>query len=141
LWVVAIVAVGGLWWFPDAISRLRTLGAPYAEAEPGCDLAVGPCTAAFPDGTEVQLRAFPQPAGPEDPVQVSVTVKGASRPVALEVQGADMAMGFLRLPLVEADGHWSVSASLPACTTAQMRWKADVVLEDRVAGFFLWSTR
>jgi len=138
---VAIAAVVGLWWFPDAISRIRTLGAPYAEAERSCDLALGPCTASFADGTSVHLTATPQPAGPGVPVVLSVTVDGPGRPVAVELQGVEMAMGFLRLPIVEADGRWSASAQLPVCTTERMLWKADVVLDDRVAGFFLWSTR
>jgi len=141
LWALAVAAVGALWWFPDAISRLRTLGVPYAEMEPGCDLAMGPCAASFSDGTVVRMEATPQPSRPGEPVKVSVRVEGSGRPVALELQGVEMAMGFLRLPLVEAGERFTASVDLPVCTTERMLWKADVVLDDRVAGFFLWSTR
>lgn len=141
LWLLAIVAVGTLWWFPDALSRLRTLGTPYAEASEGCDLAMGPCSARFSDGVVVSLTADPQPARSGETVDLAVEVDGVSTPVALELQGADMAMGFLRHPLVAEDGRWTLSTALPVCSTDRMRWKADVVLDDRVAGFFLWSTR
>ncbi len=70
-----------------------------------------------------------------------VSVDGEVVPVAVEIQGVEMAMGFLRLPLEPRDGGWGLQADLPACTTDCMLRKADVVLEDRVAGFFLWSTR
>lgn len=140
LWGLALVAVGTLWAFPDALSRLRAVGAPYAAAAPGCDPSVG-CTARFDDGVSVQLWARPQPAPPGVPVELRVTVDGPGVPLAVELQGADMAMGFLRLPL-DADGDgWAATAQLPVCTTERMRWRADVVLEDRAAGFELWSTR
>lgn len=141
LWAVAIGAVAGLWLFPDAISRLRAMGAPYAEADVSCSLAAGPCQVRFDDGTVVTMTASPQPAGPEDAVTVHVEVAGASTPTALEIQGVEMAMGFLRLPFEPVQQGWALTATLPVCTTERMLWKADVVLDDRVAGFFLVSHR
>ncbi len=138
---MAVVAVVALWWFPDAISRLRAMGSPYAEADAACELSAGPCEARFPDGTVVRLAATPQPSSAGVPVALTVGVEGDSRPVAVELQGVEMAMGFLRLPFTEANGDWTVSVDLPVCTTERMQWKADVVLDDRVAGFYLWSTR
>ena len=139
--MVAGTAVVALWWFPDAISQLRTMNTPYAEAARDCDLSHGPCTATFADGVVVHLVATPQPVGPDEPVIVDVTVEGHAKPRSIELQGADMAMGFVSLALTERDGRWTATVPLPACTTDRMEWKADIVLEDRVAGFFLWSTR
>jgi len=141
LWFVAAAALVALWWFPDAISRLRSAGQPYAAADPSCDFAAGPCVARFPDGTEVSLQASPQPAPSGEPVALQVVVIGDATPAAVEIQGVEMAMGFLRLPLTADGDRWTATANLPVCTTERMQWKADVVLSDRVAGFILWSTR
>ncbi len=138
LWLVGLGALGLAWAYPDAISRLRRHTAPYAAADAAC---AGRCSAHFPDGTVVTMTADPQPVANGQPVRLRVEVDGPSRPVAVELQGADMAMGFLHLPLVDEGGAWSVTVDLPACTTARMRWRADVILSDRVAGFTLWSTR
>lgn len=141
LWVVAIGALAGLWFFPDAISRLRGMGTNYAETERSCDLGAGPCSVAFADGVEVVFRASPQPVRQGEPLSIEVTVDGPSIPQSLEIQGADMPMGFLKLPFETDEGRFTLAADLPACTTDRMLWKADVVLDDRVAGFYLWSTK
>ena len=138
---MAIAALGGLWFFPDAISRLRTAGVPYAEADRSCDFAQGPCEAVFDDGVRVTLHAGPQPVPQGESVTLQVEVGGDSEPQAIEIQGAEMAMGFLRLPLEPSGTRWILHTELPACATDRMLWKADVVLDDRVAGFHLWSTR
>lgn len=141
LWGCAVAAVGLLWWYPDALSRFRQASGPYAEMEASCDLAKGPCEATFPDGVVVVMAASPQPAGPSDTLEITLTVKGDAEPVAVELQGVDMAMGLFRMPVVRSGQTWTASGPLPVCTTDRMQWRADVVLDDRVAGFFLWSTR
>ena len=138
---MAAAALVGLWAFPDAISRLRALGSPYVEVDRACDPGRAPCVATFPDGTAVRFAATPQPAGQGQPVAVRVEVEGDATPVALEVQGVEMAMGFVRLPFERSGSAWALTLDLPVCTTDRMLWKADVVMDDRVAGFFLWSIR
>ena len=134
----ALAALAAAWWFPDAISRSRRWGQPYAEAPDPCG---SPCVVRFADGAEVAFAASPQPAGPGTPIDVAITTRGVGAPLALEVQGAEMAMGFVRVPFA-AHGDTSVArVDLPICTTSRMRWRADVVFADRVAGFTLWSER
>ena len=137
-WIAAglLIAVGlgagALWWWPDATSRLRRLGA-YAEADPACPVGDVPCVATFPEGTRVTLTVDP----PGLPTETALTFRVAvdppgPRPVAVELQGVDMNMGLLRYPLDE-DGR--ATGVIPLCTTSEMRWRADVVLADRTAGF------
>ncbi len=141
LWGFALLVLALAWAFPDAIARLRAWGSTYAEAAPGCDLDRGPCTARFPDGTEVRLRATPHPVGPDG--QVHLWVEAPLPPRTVEIYGIDMAMGLVRAPLapaLDAEG-WTARVTLPACTSKRMRWRADVLFDDRIAGFTLVSTR
>jgi len=133
----AVALVGGaLWLFPDAVSRLRQLGS-YASADPSCDLAERACTASFVDGTRVTLDITPRGLPTEEPLTLAVRVEPAGPvPQAVELQGVDMNMGLLRTEL-EPTGTGQASGTLvvPVCTTERMRWHADVVLDDRTAGF------
>lgn len=133
------IGAGALWAFPDAVSRLRQIGS-YASADPACDLAAEPCTATFPDGHRVTLSLSPKGAPTETPLTVEVQVDppdlGAS---AVELQGLDMNMGLLRVDLspTPAEGVYRGTVVVPVCTTDSMRWHADVLLDDRTAGFGL----
>jgi hypothetical protein len=141
LWAAVALVALLFWLFPDAVSRFRQSTMPYAEMDASCSLAEGPCEAVFPDGVVVSMTATPQPVGPADPVRFEVRVEGAAVPRSVELQGVDMAMGLVQLPLEKGAGKWTGQGGLPVCTTDRMQWRADVILDDRVAGFFLWATR
>jgi protein SCO1/2 len=137
LGLLALVA-GGLALFPDVVSRVRQQGT-YARAPEACRVGWEPCTATFLDGSTVTLSIEPQGLPTETPLTFRVDVQGAAaRPVALELQGVDMNMGIVRFPL---DGDGRGTGVIPLCTTSEMRWRADVVLSDRTAGFGFSLTR
>lgn len=134
---LAALALGAglLWAVPDLVSQARRMGS-YADAEPACDLAEGPCTATFADGTEVTLDITPRGLPTETPLTLRATVEGDATPTAVELQGVDMNMGLLRTALTpDPEGGFSGRLVVPVCTTERMTWHADVVLQDRTAGF------
>lgn len=135
LLVVAVVA-GLLWAFPDAVSRLRQATGPHAAASTACLLEEGPCTATFADGTAVTLDITPRGLPTETPLTLAVSVEGEGVPDHVEIQGIDMNMGLITTPLkARPDGSYAGTAIIPVCTTDQMQWHADVVLDGRTAGF------
>lgn len=139
LLVVAVAtAAVGLWWVPDIGSRVRQTGT-YAQADPSCVLGQTACTATFDDGVQVKLQVDPPGMPTETPLTFRVQVEPpGSTPQAVELQGVDMNMGLLRVPLND-QGVGTVV--VPVCTTEQMRWQADVVLDDRTAGFGFRTVR
>jgi hypothetical protein len=141
--VIAAAALLALWLLPDAIARWRRARAGYHEMDPSCRLADGPCTVELPGGERVALTVEPEGAPAATPLSVRVTTRGAAVPRAIELSGVDMNMGFFRHALHAApgEGTWTATVVLPVCTRDRMAWRADVVFEDAVAGFVLWSEK
>ncbi|MCA9549528.1 MAG: hypothetical protein KC933_05790 [Myxococcales bacterium] len=137
-WILAGLFALALWFFPDAIRRWRQSSGPYALMEKGCDPSKSACVARFADGTTVALAVSPEGAPGAVPLTFTVT---ATKAEAVELQGLDMNMGLLHFPLHEGSrpGEWTATGVLPVCTADRMRWRADVLLEDRAAGFELVS--
>lgn len=141
-WVLAAAALLALWMFPDAIARWRRSRSGTVEMDPRCRLAEGPCGVELPDGEHLTLSVNPSGAPAATPLAVEVTTEGAAVPRAIELSGLDMNMGFFRHRLHPAGlGTWTATVVLPVCTRARMAWRADVVLDDAVAAFVLWSER
>jgi hypothetical protein len=144
-WALAGAALMALWLFPDAIARWRRARAGYFQMDPTCRLADGPCGVDLPGGGHVRLAVEPEGAPAATPLSVRVTIEGAAVPEAIELSGLDMNMGFFRHALhpapAEGAGTWTATVVLPVCTRDRMAWRADVVLEDAVAGFVLWSEK
>lgn len=141
VWTLTAVVVALLWLFPDAVSRLRQLSGPYARAPEACELARGACTATFADGSTVTLEVQPRDVVATEPATFSVLVTGAGGATGLELQGIDMNMGLIRLPLEQRGDAYVATSPLPACTLHRMAWRVDVLLPDRAAGFVLWTRR
>ncbi|TVQ89970.1 MAG: SCO family protein [Deltaproteobacteria bacterium] len=137
--LIAVAVVGGaLWLVPDLASRVRQLGS-YASSDPECLTRGTPCVARFPDGGTVTLTIEPEGLPTETPLTFRVHVDPPElSPRAVELQGVDMNMGLLRFPL---DAQGVATGTIPICTTTTMRWKADVILDDRTAGFGFTVTR
>lgn len=142
-WALAGAALLALWLFPDAIARWRRSRAGYFEMDPTCRLAEGPCAADLPGGGRVTLSVEPKSAPAATPLAIHVTTAGSAVPTAIELSGRHMNMGFFRhaLRATEATGTWTATVVLPVCTRDRMAWRADVVLEDAVVGFVLWSEK
>ncbi|HJL39757.1 MAG TPA: hypothetical protein RMG48_00505 [Myxococcales bacterium LLY-WYZ-16_1] len=138
-WGLAALLAGGLWLFPDAVSRWRRARSNHVRMDPSCRLARGPCAVRFSDGAEVQLSIAPPGAPAATPLRFRVEADGVGPPRAVEVQGVDMNMGFFRFALQRDGAGWSARGVVPVCTRERMAWRADVVFEDRVAGFRFWS--
>lgn len=140
-WSIAVLAFLGLWLFPDAISRFRQSRSGYFPGDPSCDAARGPCSVAIGEDDEVRLEVKPKGAPAARPLVFLVEVDGEAQAKAIELQGVDMNMGFFRFPLHPAGepGRWGAEGVLPVCTLDRMAWRADVVLDEAVAGFVLWS--
>jgi len=141
VWFLTALLVLLLWLFPDAISRLRQLSAPYAQAPETCELAQGACTATFADGGTVTLDVEPRDVVATEPATFRVRVAGEGAPTLLELQGIDMNMGLIRIPLARQGDVYVATSPLPACTLHRMAWRVDVLLPDRAAGFVLWTRR
>jgi hypothetical protein len=122
---------------PDLVSEVRSWGAETVTVD--CDPGTGPCVATFADGAAVTLGigGAAVVAGPPLPWIVE---SSAGELVFMELRGLSMSMGLTRIPLApEGEGRWSARASLPVCTSTEMRWRADVVVDSgarrRVARF------
>lgn len=131
-----------LWRNPDVVSQVRSWGAESVTVD--CDLASGPCAATFADGSSVTLGVGETQvvAGVPLPWAVEST---AGELAFMEISGLSMNMGLSRVPLeADGDGRWAGRASLPVCTSLEMRWRADVVLDQgvqrRIARFDFTST-
>lgn len=131
------LGAGALWLIPDAVSQVRQISTIYAESPADCDLSEGRCTADFDDGQRVHLEISPTGIPTETPLTVQVRVDPPTRaPARVELQGLDMNMGLLSVPLSPAgEGAFTGTVVVPVCTKEQMRWHADVVFDDRTAGF------
>lgn len=140
--VAFVGVVATLAWLPDLPARLSASGTERAVMEEGCDLAVGACSATFPDG-EVEVALSPAAPQGGAPIEVSVRSRGPTVPVSLRLTGVDMNMGQVVAPLAPAGEGHSAEINLPACTLAAMRWRLDVQLGEgesrRTATFGFWS--
>lgn len=140
-----VVFLGISFFFPDVISRLRQSRSNYVPMEPSCRLSDGPCTVRFVDGTWVRLSVEPPSAPAAQPLRFRVEAPKNAQVLRLELQGKDMNMGFFQLPLTSegsADPRvHRATGVLPVCTLDRMAWRADVILEDQVAGFIFWSEK
>lgn len=140
-WGAVLAAFALLWAFPGTLSRLRRAGADHVEADPACDLWAGPCAVRFPDGVEVSLAVAPRPVMAESPVRFTVRTTGEVAPTAVDLEGVDMNMGLVHVPLAEVAGTYTGQGTLPACTRPEMAWRADVLVGERSAGFVVLSRK
>jgi len=101
-----------------------------AEAQPGCDLHSGPCTAAFDATRFIRLQIEPRALPPTGPLRVLVDTAGfAADTATIEFRGVDMAMGPVRHDLINSGvGSFSGDAVLPACVRRRMTWRAIVTV-------------
>ena len=118
-----------------AIARLRG----------DCNLRVGPCTAAFPDGGLVTFEISPAHIPAVKELRLKVGTEGiAAHRVEVDFAGVDMNMGFNRVSLDPAGpGAFVGTAMLPICVRARMTWEARVLLhtdEGLVAAPFRFDT-
>ncbi|HVI92996.1 MAG TPA: FixH family protein [Anaeromyxobacter sp.] len=97
-----------------------------------CDLGVGPCTRALPDGTEVTLELGPRPLRTMRDLAVSVAVRqgaspvdGAAVDVRLEMKGMDMGPN-ARALAPGGGGRYAGTAVLVRCPSGRKDWSAEV---------------
>jgi protein SCO1/2 len=123
------VALGLLWAFPDAVSRVRALFTQTTVAGEDCVLEDAPCSVVLDDGATVRLELGPRPLRAGLPLKWSVEVTDGVPVEGIEIAGLSMNMGLTRVPLqADGAGRWSARASLPVCSSAAMDWRADVLL-------------
>lgn len=134
-WGLFLAAGALLIALPGLPRRVQHLTTDLVEAPASCALADGPCSAAFDDGSRVTLAVTPGRAPADTPLDLAVTVAGDLHPTHIVLTGADMAMGRYEIPLAPDGERWTARTALPVCTTGAMRWRFDVVADDRVAGF------
>ncbi len=136
-WATFVAVIGLLWAFPDAVSRVRASFGPYLLAPEGCDPAAAPCEAAFADGARVRLRVHPEAPRGGEPLIVQVELDGDPATPVVELQGLDMPMGLIQVPLTAQGPSWVGQVVLPVCATERMTWRADVRFGERAVGFTL----
>lgn len=122
-WLVllAVALVAG-WW---AGSRLRAPAALRVPPDSGCDLALGPCTRALPDGSQASLSLSPLPPRVMIPLTLQLSLDRPARAVWVDFVGRNMDMGFNRAELTPTPGGlWEGQVVLPVCSAAQMVWEA-----------------
>ncbi len=133
LWVSAAFVTAALASVVIAV-RLGSLLVPaprvLAQAESGCDVRAGLCTARFADGGEVTLEVDPRGIPVMQPLILRVTIQGIeASAVAVDFAGVDMNMGYNRSSLAPVgSGSWQGAGMLPTCVRARMRWEAQVLL-------------
>jgi len=122
----ALVAVIAVRFGPLLVPAPRVL----AQAEPGCDVRAGPCTARFADGGDVTLEVDPRGIPVMQPLVLQVTIQGIEvSAVAVDFTGVDMNMGYNRPSLAPVgSGSWQGAGMLPTCVRARMLWEAKVLL-------------
>lgn len=142
-WGLPLALLALLWWFPDAVSRIRQHSAPYAGMPTDCLLAEGPCTATFADGREVRLTLTPGRPQASSVLTFHLHTPPSLTPRQVQVQGLDMNMGLATYLVTPGPdpGTWTASGALPICTEQTMTWRADVLFDDRSAGFTFSSVR
>jgi hypothetical protein len=132
LWpALALLALGapllaGRW----LTERPSALGATLTA---DCDVNRGPCRVPLPGGGSAEFAISPHPVPLMQPLAVSWTEPSlpATAQVSVELDGAEMTMGFNRATLhADAAGVFRGTAILPVCATGAMRWQATL----RVAG-------
>lgn len=123
------VALGLLAAFPDAVSRVRAWFTQTTMAGPECVLGDAPCTVGVTDGPTVRLDLGPRPLRAGLPLDWAVEVSGGAPVERIEIAGLSMNMGLTRVPVVsDGAGRWTARASLPICSSAEMDWRADILL-------------
>ncbi len=120
-----MVAAAALW---------RLLDQPVAiqERVAACSPAPGPCSLQLPDGAKVTLSISPSPPKPLSPLMVELQAEGGVEvPTGLVVEGVEMDMGRLTVPLMPVgDGVVSGRLVLPVCTLGEMVWAVKVAVGD-----------
>ena len=97
-------------------------------AAPGCDLHLGPCTAAFDRARFIRLEFEPKALRPIRPLRVRVATTGFPADAAdIVFSGRDMNMGLIRNELSDAGGgSFHGNLVLPVCARGRMTWRATV---------------
>ena len=115
--------------FPDAVGRVRARFTQTTHAGVACRLEAAPCAVALPDGRSVTVDLGPRPLRAGLPLEWRVAVSDGTPVDRIEIAGISMNMGLTQVPVTpEGGGTWTARASLPVCTSAAMRWRADVLL-------------
>lgn len=134
---VVLVAIGVLAAFPDALLQIRAAWGDQALADRACNPSAGPCIATFADGAAVTLRVRPEIVRATEPLTLEVEAPEPLRAVGVAMQGVEMNMGLVTVPLAARDGRYVGEGATPACTVERMTWRVDVDLGDRTAIFWL----
>ncbi|MER2518468.1 MAG: hypothetical protein ABTR92_19085 [Candidatus Accumulibacter phosphatis] len=116
--------------------KLAPLLSPKADIElalSACNLNQQSCTAALPDGGQLEFSIEPRPVPALKPLQLQATVSGGEvRRVEVDFAGTEMKMGYNRPQLTSEPSnsqHFSGVASLPVCITGSMEWDATVLVD------------
>ncbi len=122
------VAFGGY----KASTLLTTPVLVTLEAEAGCDLQRGPCSALLPQGGRVVLTVTPRPIPLIKPIMLDVEISGLDPgKVEADISTVDMYMGLNRRELRALGDHrYTMQTMLGACTRETMRWRFTVLMRD-----------
>ena len=98
VWALAIGLVATLWFFPDALSRLRQHWGAHTMLD--CTVQAGVCGATLNDGRTLEVTRSPSSASALEPLTYRVVVEPPSWvPQHIELQGINHNMGLQVLPL------------------------------------------
>ncbi len=123
--VLAIAVVGG-WWIPDLLPKSDI----QVTADAACDLNLGACATALPDGGSLEVEISPRPVPLVRNIAIAVRGPAAGRRVWADFAGVGMNMGENRPELVRgADGIWRGETALPVCITGAMPWDLTLIVE------------
>lgn len=143
LWGLAALMLGLVWSYPHILHRIREGSGAYAQMEADCDPSMGACRATFPDGRWVALAVETSTNPRNRKFLFRVEADPGAPPRAVDLTATNMNLGLFRVPVHPASSGpgWSASTYLPLCTMSTMRWRAEVVFDDRVAAFTFESER
>lgn len=126
--VVALLTIAALGY------RYSPLVLPPADlavaAGTDCNLNTAPCRVTLADGGSVELAISPRPIPVVSPLTIEAKLIGIAADTAeLDFSGADMEMGYNRVPLAaQGNGRFTATAALPVCVTGRMNWRATLIL-------------
>lgn len=127
LLLIGIVVVVGYKLSPLLLPSADVSALPEA----GCDLQQRACVADLPGGGRLELTLSPRPVPLLSPFRVEARVRSvAVARVEIDFAGAEMNMGYNRLPLVaQGNGVFAAEATLPVCVSGRMDWLATVIVD------------
>ena len=116
----------------------------YYQSSKQCDLHVKSCSVDIPQFGSIELDIEPKTIPLMKPLTFTVTSSKELNvdELNLHIFATNMNMGYYDLKMKKVSkNRYQVKEILPTCITGGMIWRAEVVLNHKSGGFFLFKTK